>query len=119
MDPQQELFTALLVALRGKGYDVYDGFLPPEGTPYPFIYMADAQELDASTKNAIHHNNVRERGTVSAIMLDIKHTARTLASTQGYEWFQPTNSVNQRILPDNTTAQPLLHGILELTFRFS
>ena len=129
MDPQQELFTALLVALRGKGYDVYDGFLPPEGTPYPFIYMADAQELDASTKNAIHgdviqtvhvyHNNVRERGTVSAIMLDIKHTARTLASTPGYEWFQPANSVNQRILPDNTTAQPLLHGILELTFRFS
>ena len=29
-DPQQELFTALLLGLREQGYDVYDGFLPPE-----------------------------------------------------------------------------------------
>lgn len=25
MDPQQELFTALLIAAREQGYDVYDG----------------------------------------------------------------------------------------------
>ena len=38
MDPQQELFTKLLTEIKALelGYDVYDGFLPPDGTPYPF-----------------------------------------------------------------------------------
>lgn len=35
MDPQQELFTCLLSEIRKRGYDVYDGGLPPEGAPYP------------------------------------------------------------------------------------
>ena len=28
-------------------------------------------------------------------------------------------NMNQRILPDNTTKIPLLHGLLELEFKFS
>ena len=51
MDPQQELFTALLLQLKeafpGK---VYDGFLPPEDTPYPFVYLADSQLIDTEMK---------------------------------------------------------------------
>ena len=82
MDPQQELFTELLLRLKEKGYDVYDTFLPPEGTPYPFIYLADSQQTDDSNKTAIFgnvyqtinvwHNNPRQRGTVSGILLDKK-----------------------------------------------
>ena len=56
MDPQQELFTELLLRLKEKGYDVYDTFLPPEGTPYPFIYLADSQQTDDSNKTAIFGN---------------------------------------------------------------
>ena len=42
MDPQQELFSYLLVTLKKEYQDmVFDGFMPPEGTPYPFIYLAD------------------------------------------------------------------------------
>ena len=46
MDPQQEIFTRLLVDLKALGYDVYDGALPPEDTAYPFIYLADSQLID-------------------------------------------------------------------------
>ena len=46
MDPQQELFAALLLALRKQGYDVYDGALPPEDTPYPFLYLGDSRQTD-------------------------------------------------------------------------
>ena len=53
MDPQQELFTALLIAAREQGYDVYDGALPPEDTPYPFVYLADSRQADAETKDAV------------------------------------------------------------------
>ena len=82
MDPQQELFTELLLQLKKKGYDVYDTFLPPEGTSYPFIYMADSQQIDDINKSAVFgnvhqtihvwHNNPRQRGTVSKMLLSIK-----------------------------------------------
>ena len=56
MDPQQELFTELLLRLKDLEYDVYDTFLPPEGTPYPFIYLADSQQTDIQTKSAVVGN---------------------------------------------------------------
>lgn len=127
MDPQQELFTELLLELRKLGYDVYDTFLPPEDTPYPFIYLADSQQADAQTKSAvignvyqtIHvwHNNPRQRGTVSKILLDIKKACYRLEHTENFAWM--IQHVNQRILPDNTTKTPLLHGLLEVEFKFS
>ena len=58
MDPEQEIFTELLVKLREKfGTDmVHDGFLPPDGTPYPFIYLAESQLIDSANKSAVFGN---------------------------------------------------------------
>lgn len=54
MDPQQELFSALLLELKKQYPDgVYDTFLPPEGTPYPFIYLADSDLNDRANKTAV------------------------------------------------------------------
>ena len=127
MDPQQELFTELLLRLKEKGYDVYDTFLPPEGTPYPFIYLADSQQTDDPNKTAIFgnvyqtihvwHNNPRQRGTVSGILLDIKEICYRLEHMANFAWM--VQNMNQRILPDNTTKTPLLHGLLEVEFKFS
>lgn len=127
MDPQQELFTELLLRLKELGYDVYDTFLPPEGTPYPFIFIADSQQTDTPTKSAvignvyqtIHvwHNNPKQRGTVSQMLLDIKKVCYKLKHTENFAWM--IQNVNQRILPDKTTKTPLLHGVLEVEFKFS
>lgn len=127
MDPQQELFTAILLELKELGYDVYDTFLPPEGTPYPFIFIADSQQTDTQTKSAvmgnvyqtIHvwHNNPRQRGTVSQMLLDIKKVCYKLEHTENFAWM--IRNINQRILPDNTTRTPLLHGLFEVEFKFS
>ena len=131
MDPQQELFSALLVALREKykdsGTGVYDTFLPPEGTAYPFLYLAGSQQVDQQTKSAvmgtvyqtIHvwHSDPRQRGTVSRLLLEVKELCRSLEHTDNFGWF--VDSMEQQILPDNTTKQPLLHGVLEVGFRFS
>lgn len=126
-DPQQELFTELLIRIRNKGYDVYDTFLPPEGTLYPFVYLADSQQTDDANKSAvlgtvhqtIHvwHNNPRQRGTVSGMLLDIKTVCRQLEHSRNFAWH--VRNMEQRILPDTTTKQPLLHGVLEIEFRFS
>lgn len=128
MDPQQELFTALLVDLKKLGYDVYDGALPPADTPYPFIYLADNQmDDDLSIKNArladisqtIHvwHSNVRQRGTVSKMLLDIKRVAFKLTETASYKWM--LTSTSQRILNDNTTNEPLLHGVIDFAYKLT
>ena len=127
IDPQQELFSRLMIDLKSKGYAVYDGFLPPEGTPYPFIYLGDFQQEDTAQKNAvtgivyptIHvwHNNPRQRGAVSAILLDIKTVCHKIARTNNFAWM--VKNTNQQIITDNTTKAPLLHGVIEVDFLFS
>lgn len=127
MDPQQELFSELLTKLKEMGYDVYDGFLPPENTPYPFIYLADSIQNDEENKTAIFgrvsqtihvwHNSPKQRGIVSKILLDAKIVCRKLQNTDNFSWF--VRDINQRISSDNTTKQPLLHGILSVEFSFS
>ena len=127
MDPQQELVAELLQKIKEWGYDVYDGALPPEDTPYPFVYLADSQQIDDANKTAIFgsvyqtihvwHNNMKQRGTVSAMLLAIKDICRKVEHTKNFAWY--VASVDQRILADTTTKTPLLHGILDIEFRFS
>ena len=126
MDPQQELFTEQLVQLRKKGYDVYDTFLPPKDTPYPFIFIADNQQVDAPNKTAVFgnvyqtihvwHNNPKQRGMVSEMLLNIKQVCYSLKHTANFAW--NVRNIEQRILSDTTTTQPLLHGILNVEFYF-
>lgn len=127
MDAQQELFTAYKLGIEAKGYAVYDGDLPPEDTPYPFVYLGDFRQADKEHKNAvtgvvyptIHvwHNNTRQRGTVSRMLLDIKAVCRSINHTRNFAWL--IRNVNSQIIPDNTTKTPLLHGIVELEGLFS
>lgn len=127
MDAQQELFTALKLGLEEKGYAVFDGTLPPDDTPYPFIYLGDFRQTETELKNAlmgivypmIHvwHNDTEQRGTVSAMLLDVKALCRKILRTNNYSW--SVRNVTSRIIPDNTTKTPLLHGVCEADFHFS
>ncbi len=127
MEPQQELFTQLKTELEKLGYSVFDGCLPPSDTPYPFIYLGDFQQTDSANKTAVFGavyptihvwiNNPRKRGTLSAILLDIKTVLRKIEHTKNFAWL--IKNINQKIIPDNTTKQPLLHGILEAEVAFS
>jgi hypothetical protein len=127
MDAQQELFTALKLALEALGYAVYDGALPPENTPYPFIYLGEFQQTDIEHKNAttgtvypnidVWHNNWEERGTVSKMLLDIKTVCRNLGHTTNFAWL--VRNISSRILADNTTNTPLMHGNVQADCLFS
>lgn len=126
-DPQQELFSRLKIRLEALGYAVYDGVLPSENTPYPFIYLGDSSQSDSETKSAIigavhqvihvWHNNTRQRGTVSKMMLDIKKVLRAIGRTAHHSW--SVSGISSRIIPDNTTATPLLHGVVEGDLKFT
>ncbi len=126
-DPQQELFTSIKINLEKKGYSVFDGVLPPKGTPYPFIYLGDMQQIDDATKSAVFgnvfftihvwHNSPKKRGTASSMLLAIKEVCRNIEHTENFVWY--VRNINQRILTDNTTKTPLLHGVLDVEFKFS
>ena len=127
MDAQQEFFTALKLGMEEKGYAVYDGALPPEGTPYPFVYIGDFRQNDRELKNAVtgivyptvhvFHNNVRQRGTVSMMLFEIKSVFRNIAHTSNFAWL--VRNVNSQVLADNTTKTPLLHGVVDAECLFS
>lgn len=125
-DPQQELFTALKVRLEAL-YDTYDSCLPPENTPYPFVYLGDNQQADIPTKGAayghvhqtIHfwHNNPKQRGILSDMIFNAKAVCINIVRTAHYSW--DVRGISTRIFPDTTTKTPLLHGVLEVDFYFS
>lgn len=132
MDSQQELFSALLVKLKkeleSKGVNVYDTFLPSEETPYPYVYVGNSQLIDDYGNKTmilgsitqvvdVWHNNPRKRGELSEIMMIVKNVARQINRTNNFA-FQ-IKDINQRILPDTSTSEPLMHGVLELDFRIT
>lgn len=127
IDPQQELFIKIKLGLEALGFDVYDGELPPENTPYPFVYIGDCQQVDDTLKNAVFgnvyqtihvwSNTPKNRGTVSSILLGIKSVCRKIEHTNNFGW--TIVNTNQRIITDTTTKTPLLHGILEVEYKFS
>ena len=104
---------------------MYDGFLPPKGTAYPFVYLGDSQQNDTRTKGAvignvhqtihIWHNNPEQRGTVSEMLLAVKKAIWKLEILGGFL----VVSISTQILPDNTTETPLLHGVVDAELKFS
>ena len=77
MDPQQELISYLLVALKEKYPDIgiYDSFLPPEGTPYPFIYLADSHQT-ADRNKTVAFGNVFRHSMAGTIVQDSEEQYR-------------------------------------------
>lgn len=127
IDPQQELFTKIKIEIEALGYDVYDGMLPPEDTPYPFVYLGDCRQDDDTNKSAVFgnvyqtihvwSNNPSNRGTVSSMLLAIKKVCRNIEHTDNFAWL--LRNASQRLITDTTTKTPLLHGVIEVEYKFS
>lgn len=131
VNPQQELFTKLVLDLRkifdAKGVSVYDGFLPPDGTAYPFVYIGEFRQADTATKKGVigsvypmihvYHDDPCKRGTVSCMLLDIIYALRNIEHTDNFAWC--IRDIQQNVMHDNTTKTPLLHGVVQATMRFS
>ena len=125
IDPQQEIFTKLKVEIE-KSYDTYDGALPPENTPYPFVYLGETTLQDdygnktmilANVGVTIHSwsDDFTKRGTHSEMLRNGKEIARGITETTSYKW--QISNIYQRQLEDNTTKTPLLHGVLEINYK--
>jgi hypothetical protein len=127
IDPQQEIFIAIRTAIKNLGYDVFDTVLPPENTPYPFVYIGYAQQLDTRTKTQIigevhqridvWHSNPERRGDVSEMMMKIKQACRAIRHTANRS--VDVTLENQTISEDKSTGITLMRGMLEFKINFS
>lgn len=126
-DKQQKIFTALLIELQRLSdglYDTYDGALPPVDVPYPFVFLGENQEIDGLLKGGlsvrvlqtihVYSDDVRSRGTFSAVMARCKQAAYNI--TKGDSSIM-LSGISAQVLPDNTTAVPLLHGVIDVSYR--
>lgn len=50
------------------------------------------------------------------MLLAVKDVCRKIDHTKNFAWY--VRNVDQRILADDTTKTPLLHGMLDIEFRF-
>ena len=127
LEPQQALFISVRRALLELYPDsVYDGEIPGPDMSYPFTYLGEFNQEDRETKSTIigfipvtihnWHCRVDQRGTVSARNLAVKTVLRKVISD---DYSFHVRNVKSRIIPDDTTSTPLLHGIVEAEVYFS
>lgn len=128
MDPMQELFAKLISDLEALGYDVYHGSLPADGAQYPYVYLGESRQKDDASKLAVfgsvyqtihvYSNAPGDREPVSAMLMAVKGICRKLANTANFTWYL-RNLEQTIVMENNTTTEPLLHGILEAEYKFS
>lgn len=138
-DPGQIAFCRVRKIIEenfGK-FATYDTVLPEVGTSYPFFYIGESLQNDELLKNSVvgtinltvHYwtDKVRARGTAVEDMRKFKSALYESGNTLENEDENIQNDktkvhflrANSRILADNSTAVPLLHGVIELYFSFS
>lgn len=124
MIPEQEIYTWLLGQLKELGSDVYEYKMPTEEALYPFVFLEGGQTIDnaygreiladVSIRAHIWQDDLTKRGRFSGLMGDVVRTAYRLYDTNSYYWV--LDHVEQQVMTDTSTNQPLLHGVV--TFRF-
>lgn len=128
MDAQQSFFTALKLSLEASGFDVYDSELPPDGTPYPFIYLAGStqgfypakgQEAGTITQIVQVWGRAEERGSISALARAVIEQANQVTSTDDYSYILQLNETETQILEDNTTTTPLMQAYISMSVFYS
>jgi hypothetical protein len=123
--PEQEIFDAIYSTCLNLGYRTYD-YLPPNGTQYPFVYIGEVFQQDRHTKSGlfgdiqvtVHIYNDRKKRKETTTMRDtIKNELYKLKRAGNINVMLKRGT--GQILIDNSTSQPLLHGILELEFTYN
>ena len=128
MNAQQEYFMALRSALIALGYAVFDSVLPPEHTPYPFVYLAGSWnnpqdiktgDIGKLTQIVQVWGTAKMRGTISAMSEAVLATAKTIKETEHFAYHIRANETEQQILNDDTTNTPLMQGYTSLRVAYS
>ncbi|MEQ7069184.1 hypothetical protein [Enterococcus avium] len=124
--PDQELYDEVYKICQVLGYNVFT-YLPPDKTPYPFVYVGESQELPQATKSVlvgtvqlnIHIYGLHtERKQVSDMKGAILWELRKLRQSKNFNWKISNNQTQPQMLQDTTTNTALWHCVIPLEMRF-
>jgi hypothetical protein len=123
--PEQEIFDAIYSTCLNLGYRTYD-YLPPNETQYPFVYIGEVFQQDRHTKSGLFgdiqvtvyiFNDRKKRKETTTMRDTIKNELYKLKRAGNINVMLKRGT--GQILIDNSTSEPLLHGILELEFTYN
>lgn len=119
------LVRQLAVKLYGPN-NVYDQALPPAGTPYPFVYIANQDTSRYPSKdNSIeyvnqmvrfYHDDITQRGSFDSMIYNLRLEAglqRYMVNNSSIRLNDYSSVINPE---DNEDGLKLLHGVLTLQF---
>ena len=123
--PQQQIYDAIFKACLQLGYRTFD-YLPADDVAYPFVYVGEQSDQDRDLKDIVignvqqtihiyHHH--RGRRELTDMMDNIKAEIRKLRHTETF--FIRSANITAQTIPDNSSATPLLHGIIDTNIRFN
>ncbi|MGX2944219.1 hypothetical protein [Enterococcus alishanensis] len=124
--PDQELYDEVFKICKTLGYDTY-GYLPDDGTKYPFVFIGESFELPIATKFAlfgtiqlnIHiYGLQKKRKEVSDIKGNILFELRKFRKSNNFNWKISNNQTQPQMLQDTTTNTALWHCVIPLEMQF-
>lgn len=124
--PDQELYDEVYKICQFLRYNVFT-YLPPDKTPYPFVYIGESQELPQATKSVlvgtiqlnIHIYGLHtKRKQVSDMKGAILWELRKLRQSKNFNWKISNNQTQPQMLQDTTTNTALWHCVIPLEMRF-
>lgn len=125
-EPDQELYDEVFKICQGLGYNVFT-YLPPDKTPYPFVYIGESQELPSATKSilvgtiqlSIHIYGLHsKRKQISDMKGTIMQQLRKFRQSRNFNWKILNNNTQPQMLQDTTTNTALWHCVIPLEMQF-
>lgn len=123
--PDQQIYDELFKISLKLGYDTYN-YLPPEGTEYPFVFIGEQISTDSANKTMvigevmqrIHvYGDKDKRRQVTDMMNNLIYQIRKITHTDTF--YISIKSLRKQILLDTSTNETLLHGLIEVDFKFN
>lgn len=122
--PQQQVYDAIFKVSLALGYKTYP-FLPAKDAALPFVFIGEQFDQDRATKSVIYgrvqqrihiYHSVQRRGDLTGMMDNLKREIRKLSHTENF--YVSVKHITAQTLLDTSTAETLLHGMLEVDIQF-
>lgn len=126
--PKIQLFNFVFSKSLALGYDTYD-YLPgkDDETPYPFVHVAGSISSDLMNNKDVITGIISQTVNVwglannkaifAEMVFSLEQELRKLTKLDNY--FVRLVSLESNEIPDNTTTDNLLHGIIQAEYKLS
>lgn len=123
--PQQCIFDEVFKVSVSIGYRTFD-YIPSSKAKYPFVVIGEQFDSDLINKTnvqglvtqTIHvYHTHKKRRELTGMVNSIKEQCRKIKRAGPYS--VTVRGVDGQTIIDNSTSETLLHGIIEIQFRFN